>query len=288
MLILGKYTQILLSRQVKRFGCAIIAGLLIIHFNILAMENNGRGTKAIGMANAFAAVSDNCWAINYNPAGLTCITAFQCSAFIVPEQFGLQELKTTALAASIPFPFATVGMKAEKFGFDLYTETEFGITLAAMIDKNISVGFGIDYHRLDIVRYGNAGSYSLEGGLMAHVLEHVDVGFCIHNIGNAVLGTTDEKMPQVCALGACWSYVQDLQVSLEIEKDIRFPASIKMGIEQIVFKAFALRAGMATHPDKYSIGIAARYSFFEFGYAGYSHTDLGWTHQIELGFKLDK
>ena len=266
----------------------MIAGLLILHPTLFAMENNGRGTKAIGMANAFAAVSDNCWAINYNPSGLARITAFQCSAFIVPEQFGLQELKTTALAAATPLSFATVGMKAEKFGFDLYTETEFGIALAAMIDRNISAGFSIDYHRLDIVHYGTAGSFSLEGGLKAHVLERVDVGFSIHNITNTALGTTDEKMPQVCALGACWSYVPDLQISLEIEKDIRFPASLKLGIEQIVFKAFALRAGVATHPDKYSIGIAARYSFFEFGYAGYSHPDLGWTHQIELAFKLDK
>jgi len=42
-------------------------------------------------------------AINYNPAGLTSLTTFQCSAFIVPDQFGLQELQTTALAAASLF-----------------------------------------------------------------------------------------------------------------------------------------------------------------------------------------
>jgi len=73
-----------------------------------------------------------------------------------------------------------------------------------------------------------------------------------------------------------------------MEKDVRFPASVKMGIEQIVFSAIALQAGVANNPDKYSFGIAARYSIFEFGYAGYSHPDLGWTHQIELSFKLDQ
>ena len=104
----------------------------------------------------------------------------------------------------------------------------------------------------------------------------------------ATLGRIDEKMPQVYSLGACLSPFHDLQVSIEMEKDIRFPASIKMGIEQIVFGVLAFRAGTANNPDKYSIGIAARYSFFEFGYAGYSHPDLGWTHQIELSFKLNK
>ncbi len=288
MFVFKKYTQILLPQQVKRLGISIIGCLLLSCPHLFTMENNGLGTKAIGMANAFTAISDNCWAINYNPAGLTRVTAFQCSAFIVPEQFGLQELKTTALAAAMPFSFAAVGIKAEKFGFDLYSETKFGLALAERIDKNVSAGLSFEYYRLDIARYGTAGSFSIDGGLIVHMLESVDVGFSVHNITNATLGRIDEKMPQVFGLGVCWLPVSDLHISIEMEKDVRFPASIKMGIEQIVFSAIALRAGTANNPDKYSAGIAARYSIFEFGYAGYSHPDLGWTHQIELSFKLDQ
>ena len=287
MFIMEKYTQILLPQQAKRLGYAIIICLLINHPHLFTMENNGLGTKAIGMANAFVAISDNCWAINYNPAGLAGLTAFQCSAFIVPEQFGLQELQTTALAAATPLSFATIGIQAENFGFDLYKEMEFALALAVKVDRNISTGLSFQYHRLDIARYGTAGSFSIHGGLIARVLKNVDVGFSVHNITDATLGRTDEKMPQVYSLGACVSPFYDFHVSIEMEKDIRFPASIKMGIEQIIFEVIALRAGTANNPDKYSFGIAARYSFFEFGYAGYSHPDLGWTHQIELSFKLD-
>ena len=89
-------------------------------------------------------------------------------------------------------------------------------------------------------------------------MESVDVGFSVHNVTDATLGRTDEKMPQVFNLGACWSPLHDLQISIEMEKDIRFPASIKMGIEQIVFAVIALRAGVANNPDKYSLGIAAQ------------------------------
>jgi len=288
MLRLEKYTQILPPQQVKRLGCAIIACLLINHSHFFAMENNGRGTKAIGMANAFVAVSDNCWAFNYNPAGIANIAAFQCSAFIVPEQFGLQELKTAALAAAAPLSFTTIGINLEKFGFDLYSETEFGLTLAKKINKNISAGLGFEYNRLDISRYGTAGSFSINGGLLAHIVECVNVGFSVHNITDATIGRICEKLPQMFNVGACWFPFHGLQVSIEMEKDIRFPSSIKLGIEKIVFDAIALRAGAANNPDKYSLGIAARYSFFEFGYAGYSHPDLGWTHQIELSFKLEE
>jgi hypothetical protein len=288
MFRLKKYTQILLPQQVKRLGYVIIVCLLFNHPQLFTMENNGLGAKAIGMANAFTALSDNCWAINYNPAGLASLTAFQCSAFVVPEQFGLQELQTTALAAARPFSFATIGIKVEKFGFDLYKETEFGLAVASKIDGNISGGLSFQYYRLDIVRYGTAGSFFINGGIIAHVLKNVDVGFNVNNITGATIGRTDEKMPQVCSLGACLSPLYEFKVSIEMEKDIRFPASIKMGIEQIVFDVIALRAGVANNPDKYSLGFAVRYSFYEFGYAGYSHPDLGWTHQIELSFKLDK
>ncbi len=288
MFMLGKYTQILLTQQVKRLTYLSIECLLLMHPYLFTMEHNGRGTKAIGMANAFAAVSDNCWAISYNPAGLAGISGFQCSAFIVPEQFGLQELKTSALAAAAPVSFGAMGITAEKFGFDLYSETEFGLAFAKKIDRNISAGLCFEYYRLDIARYGTANSFFFHGGLMARVLEHVDAGFSIHNMTSAVIGRTHEKMPQVLNLGTCWHPFHDLQISVEMEKDVRFPASVKMGIEQIVFSVIALQAGVANNPDKYSFGITAGYSFFEFGYAGYSHPDLGWTHQIELSLKLDK
>jgi hypothetical protein len=266
----------------------MIVWWIVSHTFLFAAENNGRGTKAIGMANAFAAVSDNCWAINYNPAGLARLTSFQCAAFIVPEQFGLQELKTTAFAAAAPFSFAAIGCTAEKFGFDLYSETEFGLAFARKIDGNISAGLNLEYQRRDILRYGTAGTYAFHAGLLAHVLENLDIGFTVHNSTNAALEKGNEKIPQVCALGICWSFFHEFQISLEMEKDIRFPASIKMGVEQIVFSTIALRAGAANNPDKYSAGIAVRYLLIEFGYAGYSHPDLGWTHQVELSFKFDK
>ena len=178
-------------------------------------------------------------------------------------------------------------MNAEKFGFDLYSETEFGLAFARKIDKNISTGLSFEYYRLDIARYGAAAGFFVNGGLMAHMVERIDVGFSVHNITAATIGHTKERIPQVFSSGVCWSPLHDLSVSVEMEKDIHFPASIKMGIEQLMFSVVALRAGVANNPDKYSFGIGLRYSLFEFGYAGYSHPDLGWTHQIDLSFKLE-
>jgi hypothetical protein len=248
------------------------------------MENNGRGTKAIGMANAFVAVSDNLWAANYNPAGLAQITRIQCSAFIIPNQFGLPELCTTTFAAAVPFSFAVFALKAEKFGFDLYKETEVGMSVALRFDQNISGGLSLNLHRFDIARYGSTQNIIINGGILARAINTVKVGFNFSNLTGAAIGQTAENIPQQLSLGVCWSPLNDLLLSLEIEKDIRYPEIIKFGVEQKVFDVLAFQAGVASKPEKYSAGITVKFLFFEFGYAGYSHNDLGWTHQIEISF----
>jgi hypothetical protein len=287
MYVHWKYSQFLLPQQGKRIGAAYLICLLIGTLYLYPMENNGRGTKAIGMANAFVAVSDDPWAINYNPAGLTQITDIQCSAFIIPNQFGLSELRTSALALAVPFSFSTFALKGENFGFDLYKETEVGMAFARKLDQNISGGLSLNLHRLDIARYGSTQNVLLNGGVLAYALKNVKVGFNFNNMMGATVGRLNEKFPQLITLGACWSPLNDLLLSLEMEKDIHYPASIKWGIEQMVFDVLAFRAGVANNPAKYSAGVAVKYSFIEFGYAGYSNLDLGWTHQIDISFKLD-
>jgi hypothetical protein len=281
-----KYSQILLPQQVQILICTGIVFLFISIPRLPAMDNNGRGVKAIGMANAFAAVSDNCWAIGYNPAGLTKVRDAQCAAFLIPEQFGLQELKTTAFAMAIPFSCASVGIQVVKFGFDFYSETEIGLAYAQRVDKNISCGLTVHYLRVDIDRYGHAGAFNFNGGFMTQVSDGVEIGFSVHNLTAATLAATGERMPQLVNLGIGWSPLENFQISAEMEKDVRFPASIKIGLEKVVLSSVSFRAGMANNPDTYSFGIGIRCSILEFGYAGYSHPDLGWTHQIELSMHI--
>jgi hypothetical protein len=76
-------------------------------------------------------------------------------------------------------------------------------------------------------------------------------------------------------------------LTTEIEKDIRYNASVKAGIEKVFLNILALRFGIANNPDKYSAGIAFMYAGMECGYAGYSHAELGWTHQIEISFQFN-
>jgi hypothetical protein len=286
--VLKKYTQILSPHQAKSALVIVLAGSVAGNTFAGAMENNGRGAKAVALANAFAAIADDPWAVAYNAAGLTQMQGFHCAAFFVPQQFGMPELQTAALAASMPVHFGTFGLKVERFGFDLYRETEIGVAFARKIDGRISAGLAVNLHNISIERYGSASRLTINAGMLARIFTRATLGCNLNNVARATVGKNNERLPQALSIGAGWNPLNNLLLALEVEKDTRYPASLKAGIEQRLVTALWLRGGIANNPDKYSIGLALRCAPVEFSYAGYSHTDLGWTHQVELSFAPDE
>jgi len=83
---------------------------------------------------------------------------------------------------------------------------------------------------------------------------------------------------------------EDINFMLDIEKDTRYTASVKAGIEYSLYDMIDLRAGIGTEPTRFSGGIGIYYSMFGIDYGFYNHQDLGLTHQgtITINFGGDK
>lgn len=249
-------------------------------------DNNGRGTKAVSLGNSFVSLADNCWAVVYNPAGLTQMTSTSASVFFVPQQFGLPELRTVAAAVVIPLGSFVTGLEVEQFGFDLYKETGLRFGMSSLVDEHISAGATLNLTRIAIDRYGSQTTATVDVGLLARVHENLKLGFSYLNSFGGRVGVGGEQLPQVFLLGASYSIENDLVLVAEIEKDIRYETIVKGGIEQSMFDFLTLRFGLSNNPDKVSGGFSLKYSNAEFGYAGYNHPDLGWTHQLEMSFVI--
>jgi hypothetical protein len=284
----NQYKDFLRPPQAKRILFSSMLLFIAPLWLYAAGENNGLGTKAVGMANAFVAVADNPWAIQYNPAGLSRISAWQVSGFLIPQQFDLPELRTSALAVTIPLKGLSLGAAIDRFGFDLYNETIASAGAGAAVAPNIFGGIALHYHHLRMARYGSAEDFSADIGVMAEMIPSVMVGGCFQNVTNASYVNGEGDLPQCFSIGISWKPIKDFLLAMEIEKDIRYEASVKAGIEKIFLNCLALRFGVANNPDKYSGGIAVTYGGIEFGYAGYRHMELGWTHQIEISFQWGK
>ncbi len=249
-------------------------------------ENNGRGAKSIGLGNAFVAVADNPWAVYYNPAGLASLQSFETSVFVIPQQFGLSQLRTISLAAAVPTNLGTFALGVSQFGFELYRETQVSLGIGETIDWGVSGGLTANLFHISLGDYGSTQSATVDIGLLAHFQEQVTLGFSYKNLLGATVGSQKDRLPQVFSFGTSYTPVNNFLLTLELEKDIRYPAIIKAGAEQTILDLLSIRAGVSNNPDKFSGGMAVRYSQFEFAYAGYSHPQLGWTHQLELTFQL--
>ena len=259
---------------------------LVLALNRTCADDNGRGAHAIALGNAFVANADNAWSIRYNPAGLAHLTAFHGSAFYIPEQFGLPELRTVAAAAATPLTFGGIGVSVDQFGFDLYKETHVAVGAGTNLDWGVTGGVAVNLYSFAIERYGSAHRVTLDFGLMAEAAYGVTLGFSMKNVTGTTVGSLNERLPQIFLLGSRYTPIQDFSISVELEKDTRHPFMVKAGVEQWLFDILALRVGISDNPNKVSAGFAARTSGVEFGYAGYSHNQLGWTHQLEVSFRL--
>jgi len=238
------------------------------------------------MGGASVATPHDVWGAYSNPAGLADAKNLQVSAILIPELFGLKELRTVGLGGIMPVGPITVGVNAFQFGFELYKETGVSASVGGEIDWDILGGLTIHANQFSFDRYGSTTKILIDGGLQASPVKDLRLGFAARNITGATIGSKGERLARSFSFGGSYSPLQSFFLTVELEKDVRYPLSLKAGIEQRFLDILALRLGTSSQPNIFSGGLGITHSMFEFGYAGFNHPDLGWTHQVELGFAL--
>ncbi|MCX6141759.1 MAG: hypothetical protein NTZ35_00925 [Ignavibacteriales bacterium] len=249
-------------------------------------EKNGRGARAIGLANAYVAIADDPWAVYYNPAGLAWISSFQGAVFFSPAQFGMSELRTVCAGTTLPMSFCTGDLVIDQFGYELYRETSVALGFGMSVNEWIALGAATHINRVAIEGYGASSRVVFDVGGIASITENVRLGWCWKNVTQTSVGVQSEQLPQIMSMGVCYEITEYSRLTVELEKDIRYPVIKKFGYEQQLFDVLSVRLGISDNPDKFSCGVGVRALGCEFSYAGYSHQQLGWTHQIEVSVSL--
>ena len=249
-------------------------------------EKNGCGARAVGLANAYVAIADDPWAVYYNPAGLARIASFQAAVFFSPAQFGMSELRTVCAGMITPMSFCTGDLVIDQFGYELYRETSVALGFGMSVNEWIALGVTTHLNRVAIEGYGSSSRFVFDVGGITSLAESVRLGWCWKNVNQARVGVQSEQLPQIMSMGVCYEITEHSRLTVELEKDMRYPIIKKFGCEQQFFDVLSVRLGISDNPDKFSCGIGVRAFGCEFSYAGYSHQQLGWTHQVEVSFSV--
>jgi hypothetical protein len=253
--------------------------LFIARVSFAQFEYTDIGAKAIALNGAFTSLANNSLAVFYNPSGLGQMKYRELSVFYSPAPFGLTELSTQSLTYAEPIKYGVLGVGIKNYGFDLYREFNFVISYANNFQNRLFFGLNVNYYNLSIKNYNSASSFGFDGGAMVYLNKYLRWGFLGRNITGSTIGVSEEKIAQVYRTGFDYQPLEELNLLFEIEKDVKYPISVRGGFEYSILENIDLRAGAGSEPTSFTGGIGFSYNIFQLDYAIYKSPDLGITHQ---------
>jgi hypothetical protein len=262
--------------------------IIIILFANCIYPQFSPGAKQIALANSDIAVSDNVFALFENPAGLAQINQDEAGVFFSPSPFGMSELKNGYASFSHPMNFGAIAVGGMIYGFELYKETQISLGGSYNYDDRFYVGGVFNYKNFSIKNYGSINTIILDFGVLVKLTDNLHFGFSYKNITRASLTAETDELPIEICSGLSYKIIDNCTASLAIEKDIRYKASPRFGIDYAIIKYLSIRTGFSRSPNLYTFGIGINYSLFDFNYALVTHQELGLTHQVGVIISFNK
>lgn len=247
-----------------------------------AFQEGMPGPTAVGMGGASAAVSGSCWGVITNPSLLAEHTTSSFSFCFSPHRFGLSELASGALLHIHSTSWGTYSAMVAHTGFSLYREIVAGVGGGWEIVPGLQAGMSMRYFHLAIEGYGADDMIGVQAGFLLHINAQFNLGFSASNINSPVIGEGEERMPQMYRTGVSFKPAADLEIAVDLVKDILYPLELCLGFQYRVLAMVVLRGGTGVEPSQFSGGIGFVLSGVSFDYAFTRHSVLGITHQLGL------
>lgn len=240
----------------------------------------------MGMGNANSAITDE-WTLFNNIGGLgrvkqaTAIFGYEAR----PALIGANRLGAGFI---MPFKFGTLGIGAHRFGDDLYNEHLVSAGFGNQFG-NTSLGIRVNYIQYRADFFGSHDAITLDFGGITQITDQLYVGAFILNITQSRLEQTDEeKLPTKLIVGVGFKPDDKILITSDIEKDIDYKPTWKVGIEYFVYQKIAFRTGYNLRPSAFFMGCGFQKKNLKVDYAIKLADPLGTTHQASASFIISK
>jgi hypothetical protein len=244
---------------------------------------HGAQNQSIGNIRVFGSTA---WSYFNNPGVLAMLEVDQIVSGY-DHRFGLKELNTYDLAASLRSNFGTFGFGVTRFGGKLFNQQSLGIAFANQLGI-VSFGGKVGWFQTQIEGFGSGNSLIFSVGGIAELDPKLSLGATIGNLTRAKLGkNSDQRLPTGISLGLAYNPIDQLQFFAEVEKDIQISAVYKFGLEYGIKEWIALRTGINSNPAKIFFGLGLKHERFgiDFGYG--QNNPLGSTTHLSLSYSWD-
>ncbi len=263
------------------------------------------GARAIGMGGAYTAVSDDPYAMHYNPAGLGWIdndeVTFQYNNLIL-------DLNQQYIGYVHPLRRGSFGLAWNRVDFGSFDRTLItsGTTFASAgkfdassnavtfaygrpIGERVSLGLQAKWIWEDIAGF-TASAGAVDAGI--HYRDpngRLRIGATVQNVGSEIkFLTRSDPLPLLARVGISYQPTDRLLFTSDVEKSIDSEWNVRVGTEYWLVESMALRAGFDPTNEEsanYTVGLGFRWRDFKLVYTFTDEGVLDQTHRLAPGFR---
>ena len=179
-------------------------------------------------------------------------------------------------------PTGTVIATYHHYGGKTYNEQRLSAGYAQAVGNNISIGATMDYLYSGVSDgyYDAVRALTFTASMQFSLGRSWTMGARVSNPAAVKAGSN--RLPVVLNIGTAWQTTTDFLTTIEIEKTIYSPATLRVGAEYCFLNHFAARVGIVTHPVECCFGVGANYGRYGIDLSVAVHQLLGITSQIGL------
>jgi len=260
---------------------AFITGFVLALSPVILTAQATIGARSFAMGQTGTALINDSWSLFHNPSLLR--TDKPTVSFYGMRYAGFIEITDVAAVLTANGLPGTIGTGIHRYGFDLFSETLFSLGYKNSLQQ-LHYGILVNYRNITQGGgYGSASAISIDAGLAALIGHNLLLGTRLTNLNHATYGSTDEGLPRELSIGLSYTLNEQLLFSGDAVKDVRFPLSLRSGIEFIPVPGFYARTGISTEPVTWSLGFGYETNQIFLNIAVQRHEVLGMSPALDFG-----
>jgi len=269
---------------VMRISIISLLILLLAEKTMSQSSSTTMGARSASLGNASTTLKDE-WSLFNNIGGLAKVNE-PSTAFSFEAKPALPGSSRMAASFSSPLKIGAVGIGVFKFGDKLYSEqilttgysNHFGIA---------SLGLKLDYIQYRAEGMGTKSAVSFSLGGIADISNRLSIGANIQNLNQPKL-TNDERVPVRLAAGLSFKPSEQILLLTEIEKDLAYDPTLKIGMEYVIHKKVFTRTGFNLNPEAAFFGVGFKGWRLKFDYSIQYTNNLNFAHQASGTYRIKK
>jgi hypothetical protein len=243
------------------------------------------GARAQGIGYSSNALFDT-WGVFNNIAGIARINE-TTAAFSFDARTALPGGNRTAAVVAWPTRLGVLGGGVFQFGDDLYSES----ILTAGFSNQMgiaSLGLRINYIQYRAEGFGSKGVFSINFGGIAELTPRLFVGAHITNLNQPKLSEDGDRLPTLLTMGVAFKPTEKVFIATDLEKDLDYKPTWKLGGEYQFHKKFSARTGFNVNPNASFFGLGFKTNKFNLDYSLQYSSVLQFSHQASVTYQFSK